>query len=510
MISSILGVLVFFAGVWLWRFVWKPRRIAPLPPSPPADPLIGHLRVMPTDNQGEVFHDWAKKYGDVVYVNILGQSIVILDSVKAAEDLLEKRGLIYSDRPTFAVFDLMGWYASLAFMPYGKRFQKHRKLLGSQFTSDASLLWRETQAKNAHQLAKSMIEHKGDHEKMLNWFTTALVTKIAYGFDIKKEGDEYMEISQQNQYLLNNSGTPGATPVDLFPILKYLPDWFPGAYYADFARKGRPTVNAMYDWPYDKVVQALAEGDETPSVIRTLVKQLQQQETSTIEDVEDIKGIGANIFVGGAQSTWSTIVIFLLTMILNPDVQKRAQAEIDSVIGTDRLPEFSDWSSLPYVECVVQEVFRWFPVIPLGIPHRCTEDDVYRGMLIPKGAVVIPNARGMSLDENTYKNPTAFNPSRFLPKPEGNGEPFFTSAFGFGRRICPGRFMGLNGLWIVIATILATANVTRAVDEEGNEIEFEVEFMNGLDNRPKPFPCAITSRSAHASDVLARTVELEH
>lgn len=97
-------------------------------------------------------------------------------------------------------------------------------------------------------------------------------------------------------------------------------------------------------------------------------------------------------------------------MMMNPEAQKRAQQEIDRVVGTGRLPDFGDRDSLPYVECVVQEtmryapryaethiysstVFRWYPVAPIGVPHRAMEEDEYRGMRIPKGATVIANAR---------------------------------------------------------------------------------------------------------------------
>jgi cytochrome P450 len=80
-----------------------------------------------------------------------------------------------------------------------------------------------------------------------------------------------------------------------------------------------------------------------------------------------------------------------------PDVQKRAQQEIDSVVGRNRLPTYDDWESLPYVEAVMREVLRWRPVLPLGIPHRVIDDDIYKGYLIPKGELWICTVwRGLS------------------------------------------------------------------------------------------------------------------
>lgn len=78
-------------------------------------------------------------------------------------------------------------------------------------------------------------------------------------------------------------------------------------------------------------------------------------------------------------------------MTLHPDVQANAQAEIDSVIGNDRLPTLSDRPDLPYVEALVKELIRCNLVLPLGMPHRVREDDVHDGCFIPKDTLVIPN-----------------------------------------------------------------------------------------------------------------------
>lgn len=104
----------------------------------------------------------------------------------------------------------------------------------------------------------------------------------------------------------------------------------------------------------------------------------------------------------------------ILAMVLYPDVQKRAQAEIDRVVGSSRLPDFGDEDSLPYLTAITKEILRWSALVPFGecslplyyisssyvifnlprliaIPHTATAPDVYRGYYIPKGAVVLPN-----------------------------------------------------------------------------------------------------------------------
>lgn len=76
---------------------------------------------------------------------------------------------------------------------------------------------------------------------------------------------------------------------------------------------------------------------------------------------------------------------FIYAMAVFPEVQRKAQQEIDKVIGRERFPTFEDWESLPYTEAIMREILRWKPVLPLGVAHRVTEDDIYKGYLIPKG-----------------------------------------------------------------------------------------------------------------------------
>jgi len=111
----------------------------------------------------------------------------------------------------------------------------------------------------------------------------------------------------------------------------------------------------------------------------------------------------------------SSVSRFLMAMIMYPKVQIRVQEEIERVVGSERLPGLSDKDSLPYVEAVMKEVFRWQMMTPIAVPHRLMEDDKYRGYHLPKGATVIPNNWAISRDPEMYPDPDEFRPERFLP-----------------------------------------------------------------------------------------------
>ncbi|KAG2062633.1 cytochrome P450, partial [Suillus decipiens] len=151
--------------------------------------------------------------------------------------------------------------------------------------------------------------------------------------------------------------------------------------------------------------------------------------------------------------------------------QARAQAEIDCVIGEalGRLPDWDDRASMPYVNAIIQETLRWFPVIPLGIPHATVDDDVYEGHFIPKGATVMANTWAMARNPEKYPNPKMFIPERHMSKvtteaeePSAHhGRDEISYAFGFGRRVCVGRHVADASLFAAIVNILAVFQIER-------------------------------------------------
>ena len=172
--------------------------------------------------------------------------------------------------------------------------------------------------------------------------------------------------------------------------------------------------------------------------------------------------------------------IFFLALALFPDAQQKAQAEIDTVVGTSRLPAPSDRKNLPYVEAYLLEVFRWEVVGSLSVPRTALEEDHYQGYRIPKGAVILPHTAGFLHDLAAYSDAYSFKPERFLgPNPERSLHDF---AWGWGRRVYPGRHLADAALWMMVARTLAAFDVKAIKGREP-----KVEFVPGVVNFPKPF-----------------------
>lgn len=486
----------FLLGQW---FLGLRRAKAALPPGPPAEWFLGHLRVIPTFSPEYTFMEWSKQYdSDILSLNVLGQSVIVLNSVQAAIDLLDKRGANYCDRPRFVLFEIMGWGKTLTFLRWGPTFRKHRRVLQKSFQKSNILPFRPLQERETAIMLDGIARDPVEWENIVRRFATAVVLGIGFGLNISGNDDHFIGVARDASYALGHGGAPAGTPVDFFPFLRWLPPAFHDRS-LKFARDWRWAIVNLHDKPFEAVMES---SDRSQSLISKLLSQRRSQiERGEDADmsIDDIKGAAGAVYAAGQDTTWATMIVFILNMVLHPNIQLKAQEILDEVVGRRRLPTFEDRPKLRFIDYIVQETLRWCPVSPVGVPHRSLADDVYKGFFIPAGSYVYANARAMTHDARTYQEPDEFNPDRYIPTSEGGrGEPFPVGQFGFGRRICVGQHLAEASVWIAMAGMLSTLAIRKAVDEEGNEIDPDVELTAGLTSHPKTFRCRIEPRDEHA------------
>ncbi|KAI0747863.1 cytochrome P450 [Daedaleopsis nitida] len=497
--------LAFYFALLLFIVGWqirKRRRNAHLPPSPPADPVIGHYRIFPRSYQAEVFFQWSKKYGDIFYLEILGRKIVIVNNYEMANELMDKRSANYSDRPVFPLFMNLGWGVSVTFLKYGAQFFKQRRILQQYLAKQEVVRFRPIHTEEARKMLKNMIDRPKDFDWLVRRFGAAVIMKIAYGHQIERDDDEYIKLTENVSLAHVDAGDPGTAPVDFFPSLQYLPWWFPGCWFNRVVHNWNWAIRKFHDYPFEQVQRQMAEGNAPPSFLLNYLEEFSRPDYKGEHSLDDLKHATGAIYAGGAETTYSTINTFILAMVLHPHVLKKAQEEIDRIVGQNRLPDFDDRENLPYIEGIFQEVLRWRPVVPLGIPHSTMQDDTYNGMFIPKGTMVFANAWSMAMDTRVYHDPETFKPERFLPGPHGAPEQFPHASFGFGRRVCPGRFLAMGSVWMAIASLCATMEIRKAIGPDGKEITPSGEYTSGLSSFPKPFPANIHPRSEVARRLI--------
>ncbi|KAI0347291.1 cytochrome P450 [Trametopsis cervina] len=507
---------------------WK-KQPAPYPPGPKGYPLIGNLLDMPALYPWRTFTDWGDRFGDIIYLNILGQPTVILNSAKQATAMLDRKSGIYSDRPVLQMGgELVGWNAVLALSRYTHRFREYRRYM-HRFMGTKALVenHHELIEDETHKFLRRVLESTDDIGVEIRRNAGAIILKLAYGYSISSSSPDPL-VSAVNAAVetLTTSTTPGAWLVDVLPFLRHVPAWVPGARFKRTAAEMREVIERMADEPYEFVKRRMAEKTNVPNYTSDLLESEELDE----EKEYNIKWSAASLYSGGADTTVSAIHSFVLAMALYPDVQKRAQAEIDLVVGTDRLPTFADREQLPYVEAIVKETLRWSPVAPLTLPHRLMEDDIHDGYFLPAGTIVFANLWSILHDPHDYPNPLSFDPSRFLSSSSSSSssspsssssspsEPItsnnnnnsvqpdpYTACFGYGRRLCPGMHFAEASLFMACVRLLAVFDVGKKV-VGGKVVEPRVEYTSEAVSHPKPFSFAIRPRSVRA-EALIREVD---
>ncbi|KAF9261870.1 cytochrome P450 [Marasmius fiardii PR-910] len=505
---DVLKLSLFFSITILVLRLYKKhhyRRLR-LPPGPKGVPILGNIVDVATKRKEPthiMYANWAQVYGDIFTFDVLGSRTVVLNSYKAIVDLLEHRSYNYSDRPRQAMLsELVGWHWNLGAMRYSDSWRLHRRTFHQFFQPRMVTEYYDIQRKRTAILVQKLASTPKDFFKHVRLHAGGIILEVVYGYHIQDDNDPYIEIV--NDALVGTAGVGvfGSFLVDYIPLLKHLPAWFPGASFKTKAEVWARGTERLRNKTWTLLKQSIDDGAAAPSFsTRSLEKfGISPSPSGSDSGMEEvIKNCAGSALIAGADTTVSAVLSFILAMILNPQIQARAQKELDEVVGSSRLPDFSDRVGLPYINAIYVETLRWVPVTPLGVAHAAVNDDIYEGNLIPRGSTIIPNIWAVLHDESLYgPDVLSFNPDRFMkegkdlpPNPE-------VIAFGFGRRICPGRYLAINTVWLAITYLLANFTMAKEVNQHGQEIDPGVEVTSGRASHPLPFKCKFIPRSEAA------------
>ncbi|KAF8872778.1 cytochrome P450 [Infundibulicybe gibba] len=473
------------------------KRQLPFPPGPKAKILSGNVHQMPSKEPWLVFAAWSKIHGPLIHFRIFNRRTIIINSAKIAVELLDGRSTIYSDRPfSWMAGELAGRKRTMFHLPYGDpRFKIYRRLLHSGLNPRVIHTYQPIQYQETRILLKGLLNNPADFTQHIRRNAAAVILNVSYGYQVKTNDDQFVNDIEEGFRITAISGinAPGKYLVETFPFLRFLPSWFPGASFKLTAKRLRERLSFIEQAPYEWAENNISTGNYVDSFVS---KHLTSG-TITASDQENLKWCSAALYAGGADTTASALTTFFLLMTLHPDVQRRAQVDLDRVVGSDRLPTFEDRELLPYVSAIIKETLRWAPVAPLGLTHRVMRDDVYEGYFIPEGARVTANIWAITHDSEVYPDPMTFDPSRHLgenPQPDP-----LRYVFGYGRRVCPGAHFAELSLFLNIASILACFNISKLVDEDDKEVEPPVGWTTGITTHLLPFKCRIHPRSNDAA-----------
>ncbi|THH33485.1 hypothetical protein EUX98_g701 [Antrodiella citrinella] len=435
----------------------------------------------------------------------MGEHVFVINSHKVAVEILEKNANVFAARPQNMIMatDLIGWGRAVGLNPGGEQHRKYRRLLSKVLNSTAVRKFRPLEQRAAEGFLHDLYRSPDDFLKHIRNSVGNMIVELSYGRGAKVEGTEYIDYAEHVHEIFGFAARSFAFIVDVVPWLKHVPEWVPGAGFQKQAHIWRKELDVMAQAPFDMV-----KSDMVCVQISLLLWKL-----ILIHACENLAKGSLPRF------TTAFLTVFFLLMCLFPDVQARAQKEIDEVVGSDRLPNVEDEQRLPYVYALVREILRYWTIAPIGrslnrqkkpisskhtnvvrtgIPHRATEDFAYGSYVIPKGSTVIGNLWGMMHDPAVYSNPLEFKPERFLSVEQGGlGEPDpIPTVFGFGRRICPGMHLAAASVWTFSVCVLAAFKIEPIKNEKGETVLPVVEVGPEIISTPRPFKCNIIPRSS--------------
>ncbi|KAJ3558639.1 hypothetical protein NM688_g803 [Phlebia brevispora] len=487
-----LFLFVLYKIVSAWTYYHRVKKH--MPPSPRGLPLVANAFQVPTEEPWLKFTSWSRELGPVFSLNLFGQHVVVLNTMEAATALLDRRSSIYSDRPRMIVAgDTLHGGLNLGLMRYGPTYDSQSTILGRPLLIIYVIYrWRKmrrathevmhmhavdkqapSQEYDAAVLLSHLIEEPDKWVRHCGQAAASLAFSVLYGEHLADKSS-YTEVEHLNQLThVSTRSAAGGTGVwvELFPSLRHMPEWLPGAGWkrnakAHFAKM----TKQVHSW-LDAAAERMRATEAKTCLARGLIEDKDKYGLTSDESAW-LAGVA---LMAGSETTGGALVVFILAMVLHPEVLKRAQVEIDTVVGPQRMPRLYDQDSLPYIGAIVKEVLRWLPGVPLGLPRRCMEDDWYEGYLIPKGTTVLYNTWAISQDPQFFPNSAQFLPERYL---RGDIDDFDARmdaqktdfVFGFGRRICPGKHYAYRSLFITISSMIWAFDIRKAKDAEGNEV----------------------------------------
>ncbi|EGP87952.1 unnamed protein product [Zymoseptoria tritici ST99CH_1A5] len=473
-----------------------PAGAKPLPKLP-GIPWIGRFWGIPISGAEAAWHfgDFHKSYGPIYEWLTFGVTHIWIENDKIARDLLVHRGKLYGDRHELpAAVGVKGGSEILPLMGIGENFWRHKNFIHTimRHSSQAGF-WDAPVTENKHTLRR-LLDSPDTWSESIITHCARVVATIAWGDP--KHGTKLLTVVPQ---LLKAVSPEGPLP-NLLPFLMHLPAAISPFKKAEAERK-RIMQEAFYEAQQD-VMARMKAGTAGQSWSRIWLENEKGMEKSKLDQHEAAHAVGTNSFVAIA-TIGSPLHSFFTAICHYPSWLPRIQEEVDRVCG-DRLPTMKDIPNLPVVRAVCKETLRWRQPTPLGVPHITTEDDVYDGYFIPKGAMVHANHYLISREEATYPEGNEWRPERWLEPswptykeplteyPTLRGDP----GFGYGTRSCPGTDLVMTELYTLIASLVWAFDIKRKEGRAGydNPVPW-YETNPFVITMAKPFPCNITVRS---------------
>ncbi|KAF9261047.1 cytochrome P450 [Marasmius fiardii PR-910] len=478
-----------------------------IPPGPVGFPIVGSFPFL-LRHPELTLDSWAKMFGPLYSLKLGNQLVIVISDPQIVKDLFITNGAIFSSRKEmYLKTKIITAGRGVTAMPYGDRWRQHRRIASTSLTIRAVDGYAHTLDYEATTLVMDLLKHGNfgatpvNSQPYTGRFSLNNMLVVAFGMRTDTIDHPLVaEALRLSREFMNCTG-PVSNLTDFIPLLQKIP----GNYMINRAKQLHKDLVDTYGGMLLDIESRLNSKEKVPDCFAKHLIEIKEEERL---DHVDMAMLCVVFTVGGVETTASVIQWFLALIPTHPEIQQKAQKELDRVVGHDRLPTTEDEKDLPYIHAIIKEVERLGNPFWLGNPHSNTSDFTYRGQFIPKNTVLIVNTYTMHHDPLRYPEPSKFNPERYindstLSSVSANlANPWERDhwMFGVGRRICPGMRVAEREIFLVIARLLWAFDMKETPGEPINLKEYD-----GLSGRsPVPFRIKMIPRHAKVMEVLDR------
>nr|WMZ41201.1 cytochrome P450 family 81 subfamily Q polypeptide 3 [Ipomoea batatas] len=440
------------------------RKFKNHPPAPFLTlPLLGHLYLFKKPLH-RALDKISSRHGPVLLLEFGSRKVLLVASPSAAEECLSRNDIVFANRPHLMAGKHIGYnYTSLAWSSYGDHWRNLRKIVALEILSTHRLqMLHEIRADEVNSMVRKVHEVcKADsHVEMKSYFfelTLNVMMRMIAGKRYYGENVEDIEEAKRFRAIVTDTfRLGGATNVgDFVPALKGVFKELENSLVELQHRRD----SFMQDMIKDCRKRMENDGDrhtesagKKKSFVEVLLS-LQENEPEYYKD-EIIRSLMLVMLAAGTDTSSGTMEWGLSLLLNHPQVLKKAQMEIDERVGQDRLLEESDLVNLPYLNCILKETMRMYPVGPLLIPHESSEECTVAGYRIPAGTMLMVNLYSIQRDPKNWDEPEKFRPERFEGSEGVTRDGYKMMPFGSGRRSCPGESLGLRMVGLSLGSLI--------------------------------------------------------
>ncbi|KAI9930338.1 hypothetical protein AWENTII_007721 [Aspergillus wentii] len=509
----LLPVLVALFTWIIYKVLTIGRRDRNLPSGPPTLPIIGNAHLIPRKGAHFVFREMRKKYGDMFSLKIGPGTVIILSDRRIIKQVLDKGSATSSNRPQTTVAQMITGGHHLLTMDGSPEWRSFRKLVHQEVMERrCNEVHIAVQNAEAIQLLHDLVVFPDQHMSHPKRYSNSVIMSILFGVRTPSTESKHMQRLYDLMDHWSEVMEIGATPpVDDFPWLKYFPERLLGNWFSR-TRQVHVEMNSLYG----DLVRHVQRRREQKGTRDSFVDRVLDQNSRLGLTDHQLYFLAGVALEGGSDTSSAVITSCMQALSQFPEIQKKAQVEIDAVVDESRSPVWSDFAQLPYVTQVVKESQRWRPIGGLGFPHALTTGQWIDGKLLPKGASVFINLWDMHHDERRWEDHDVFDPDRYagytmLASEYANSSDYEKRdhyAFGNGRRLCPGIHLGERNIFLGIAKLLWAFRFEKATDSSGKPIDVDTDYETGYSQgfliNARPFPCKMTPRSKARESTIMR------